>query len=91
MHPCCTHDDAAAAVTAWPRRIGAFVEWVLPVTALALVPKCPGCVAAYVLLFTGVGLSLPAATAVRWALIGMSIAALLFLVGRLAYRWMIGP
>jgi len=99
MHPCCSRGDTAAtAVTApgttrrsWPRRVGALVEWALPVTALALVPKCPGCVAAYILLFTGVGLSLPAATSVRWALIGVSIGALVFLGARAVYRRVSAP
>ena len=64
---------------AWPRQIGKLVRWGAALTALALIPKCPACLAAYVLLFTGIGLSLPAATAVRWALIGLSLAALAFL------------
>lgn len=59
-----------------------FLQWMTPVTILALVPKCPGCVAAYMLLFTGVGLSLPAAAAMRWTLISLSGAAIALLVVR---------
>ena len=94
---CCSGGDdatsassAASAITAlpqahsWRRRIVRFVQWVLPIAALALVPKCPGCVAAYVLLFTGVGLSLPVATAVRWTLIVVCVVALGYLVVRMA-------
>ena len=91
MHCCCTGGEPAVpAATApqstgnWPRRGVAFFQWALPITALALVPMCPLCVAGYVLLFTGIGLSVPAAAAIRWALIVSCLAALLFLLARLA-------
>jgi hypothetical protein len=83
---CCDTDVArdAPAVpsirTAWPRRIATLVQWALPLTTLALVPKCPACVAAYVLFFTGIGLSFPAAAAMRWTLITLSIAAVGYLL-----------
>jgi hypothetical protein len=75
-----------AARQSWPRRAAALVQWAIPVTVLALVPKCPMCVAAYVVLFTGIGLSLPAAAAIRWGLIVLSMAALAFLLFRAARR-----
>lgn len=59
----------------WRRRIGTLTQWALPLVTLALVPKCPACFAAYVLLFTGIGLSIPAATATRWTLIALIIFA----------------
>ncbi len=85
MNCCCEGGAAAQAQSArtWSQRTGAFFRWALPITALALVPKCPGCVAAYVFLFTGIGLSIPVAAAMRWALIGSCVAALVFLVARL--------
>jgi cell division protein FtsW (lipid II flippase) len=78
---CCDTDvarDAPAAPsirTVWPRRVATLIQWALPLTTLALVPKCPACVAAYVLFFTGIGLSFAAAAALRWTLIAFSIAA----------------
>ncbi len=85
MNCCCEGGAAAQAHSprTWPQRIGAFFRWALPITVLALVPKCPGCVAAYVLLFTGIGLSIPAAAAMRWALIGSCVGALIILAARL--------
>jgi len=68
------------------RRFAAFAQWAMPIAALALVPKCPACVAAYVLLFTGVGLSFPAAAALRWTLIALSIGTLACLLLRAARR-----
>jgi hypothetical protein len=45
-------------------------------------PKCPVCLAAYVALWTGVGLSFGAAAYVRWTLLSLSGAALLCLIAR---------
>jgi hypothetical protein len=86
MHCCGTGGDPAHSARTWSRRAGAFFQWALPLAALALIPKCPACVAAYVLLFTGLGLSFPAAAAVRWALIASCVAALLFLLVRFVVR-----
>jgi len=70
----------------WRRRAAELFQWMLPVTILALIPKCPMCIAAYVLLCTGVGLSLTAAAAIRWILIALSFAALAWLSLRAANR-----
>jgi hypothetical protein len=45
-----------------------------------LVPKCPACLAAHVTLWTGLGLSLSTATYLRWALLFVCVASLLFLM-----------
>jgi len=45
-----------------------------------LMPKCPVCLAAYVALWTGLGLSFATAQYVRWLLLLMSAAALLFVL-----------
>jgi hypothetical protein len=63
-----------------PRRRG----WDLAAGAVSLgvwafMPKCPMCIAAYVALWTGVGLSLAAATYLRWSLLIASAAVLVFL------------
>jgi len=93
MHCCCNDGRAPAVASAIVpsvphrsafRRAGAALVWAVPVAVLAVVPKCPACVAAYVLLFTGVGLSFSAAEAVLWALIAVSVAALIM---RLAHRY----
>ena len=60
---------AEAPVTAAPagkpegffRRTARFIKPVLPAFLLALVPKCPFCLAAYIALGTGIGLSVASA------------------------------
>jgi hypothetical protein len=94
MHCCSTHSDraelsvAAAKTTRrrFFRRVTALIQWTLPLTTLALMPKCPACVAAYVLFFTGIGLSFSAATALRWILLALSLSALVWLLVRAARR-----
>lgn len=61
-------------------------QWATPLVALALVPKCPACVAGYILLFTGVGISVPMAAAMRWSLIAVCFAALGMLLFRTLRR-----
>ncbi len=94
MHTCCTAGDSGAPtittpatpVRTWRGRLAAFVQWALPVTILALIPKCPVCIAGYVLLFTGIGLSLPAAATIRWTLIALCVLALITLAVRALSR-----
>lgn len=77
MNACC---NAAITPGTWARRIREVFAWGLPGTMLALVPKCPACLAAYVALWTGFGLSLGAARYLRWAMMLISVVALLFLI-----------
>jgi len=64
----------------WVRRVREIFAWVLPSAILVLVPKCPACLAAHVALWTGLGLSLSTATYMRWALLFLGVASLLFLI-----------
>lgn len=65
-----------------PSRFFAALVWALPLAVLALVPKCPACIAAYVLVLTGLGISLPVAGILRLTLITLSILAIVWLLAR---------
>jgi hypothetical protein len=62
------------------------VGWLAPATMLAVMPKCPLCVAAYVALATGVGVSLSAATAMRTTLVVLCAASLAAMAARTIAR-----
>src|SRR5580698_3049225 len=78
MSACC-HAAGERNATSWMRRLRETFAWIVPSTLLVLVPKCPACLAAYVALWTGLGLSLSTAAWLRWSLLFACVASLLFL------------
>jgi hypothetical protein len=68
------------------RRGKEIAPWLVPGGLLILIPKCPVCFAAYLAAGTGIGLSLPAATSLRGALISLCMLSLAFLAARLLFR-----
>jgi hypothetical protein len=83
---CCSAKPADKTA---PPRQGRWLDsvgWLVPATALALMPKCPMCVAAYLALFTGIGISLPVAAAMRTTLVILCAASLAFMGARTIAR-----
>jgi hypothetical protein len=86
---CCCHDRAPRPSPRSGR------GWELAVSAFSLgvwtfMPKCPLCVAAHVALWTGLGLSLAAATYLRWSLLGFCAVLLCCVVWRRTKRALAG-
>lgn len=69
-------DNAPRPASRW-RRGGEFAGWIIPSVTLVLLPKCPACVAMYVALFSGVGISVASASNLRTSLLILSVAAVL--------------
>jgi len=78
-------------MTPFVRRVANFFGWIVPSAILALIPKCPICLAAYVAVWTGLGLSVAAAANLRMLLIIMCVISLLFLTARQTRRLITRP
>ncbi|HEY1477357.1 MAG TPA: hypothetical protein VGF37_06680 [Chthoniobacterales bacterium] len=74
-------DNTPRAASRW-RRGGAIAGWIIPSATLVLLPKCLARLAAYVALFSGVGISVASASNLRTSLLILCVAALLCLALR---------
>ena len=81
--PCCHN---APRLASHVRRGIEFAGWIIPSATLVLLPKCPVCVAMYVALFTGVGISVASASNLRTALLILCITVLICQALKRLYR-----
>ncbi len=73
---CCVSANGRPGLLRRSSRIGACA---LPAAVLALLPKCPVCLAAHLTLWTGLGVSVTAAGYFRTALILLSVGTFIIL------------
>lgn len=92
MSPSCcqrksrTGDETREQKT-WLRRVKRIAGWILPSALLALMPKCPMCLAAYVALCTGFTMSFSAAHLLMRLLTALCISTLALCVVRRVVNW----
>ena len=70
------------------RRFIDFIKMVMPAVIFIVIPKCPVCLAGYIVLGTGIGLSITTATYLRIGLIVVCILSLAYFVTKHAYRYL---
>ncbi|HCS50281.1 hypothetical protein [Rubinisphaera sp.] len=83
IEKCCCHKSAESVANYRVRQV---INWCLPTAVIALLPKCPLCLAGYFTLLTGAGISLTTAALLRSGVLYFSLAALCFLTFQLVRR-----
>jgi hypothetical protein len=67
-------------------RVREIAGWLLPAAILTTLPKCPVCLAAYVAIGTGIGLSVSTAAYLRISILIVCLGLLIYLFGKYYFR-----
>jgi hypothetical protein len=67
-------------------RIIDYSGWAIPAAILALLPKCPACLALYLAVGTGLGISVSTAAILRTLLLAICASSLIYLTARFVNR-----
>jgi hypothetical protein len=101
-HPCCANVSTGVScntnevrtVPGGPHlrkpmlRVRDSARWIVPTGILALLPKCPACLAAYFAIGTGIGISMSTAIYLRMALLILCAGSLLYFTATRGRRFM---
>jgi hypothetical protein len=85
MRGCCDTDpvvvepEVAEPSSGLRARFGRIGAWIAPAAGLALMPKCPMCIVAYIAIWTGAGISISAASHLRTLTLILCAVALAYL------------
>jgi hypothetical protein len=71
-----------SARSSFARRCYTIAEWTIPAAGLMLVPKCPACLAAYIVLVSGVGISVTSAMYLKILLLTICAASIIYVAAR---------
>jgi hypothetical protein len=77
MKGCCDIESVQAPSPT--SRFARLSRWLLPAAGLTLIPKCPMCIAAYIALGTGVGISVSTAAHLRILLLAVCAGSFAYL------------
>lgn len=75
-----THSSGVSLIVT--RRCRDIGGWLLPTAILVVLPKCPACLAMYIAMGTGLGISIVTATYVHVVLVFLCVASLVYVTGK---------
>jgi len=81
---CCRERPRPASPARWGLDVAGYV---VPAAVLALLPKCPFCLAAYLAIGTGLGIATSTAAHLRTLLLIVCVVCLVFMAAKHAVRW----
>ncbi|HZR27938.1 MAG TPA: hypothetical protein VFA71_04095 [Terriglobales bacterium] len=91
IRSCCNLAKATTEGNSHPSPLGRrgfdFFGWIGPGVLLILLPKCPMCLAAYIALATGIGVSVSMAAELRMLLVILCAGSLVYFVSRWISRF----
>ena len=70
------------------RGFSGYLKMAIPAFVFIIIPKCPVCLAGYIALATGIGISITTATYVRFGLIVFCIISLIYFIVKHTTKWL---